>query len=209
MRTGRQPALTTMASLPADEVGDAELVRRAQRHATEFGPLYLRYRDRVLRYCLYRLGDLAEAEDATSTVFIHALHGITSVHDDDSSFRPWLFRIAHNEVVDRYKRRAFRPEPASCRVIVPSRGTRLRGRYRPEAPGTDCPTPRLAVTAGGTAPLWREALSSSAVVDSSPGQAIRCPTTRQCGFGTVLFRPQVFQLRLERGAAHAAHRRPA
>jgi RNA polymerase sigma-70 factor, ECF subfamily len=112
MRTGRQPALTTMASLPADEVGDAELVRRAQRHATEFGPLYLRYRDRVLRYCLYRLGDLAEAEDATSTVFVHALHGITSVHDDDSSFRPWLFRIAHNEVVDRYKRRALRPETA-------------------------------------------------------------------------------------------------
>jgi RNA polymerase sigma-70 factor, ECF subfamily len=101
-----------MASLPADEVGDAELVRRAQRHATEFGPLYLRYRDRVLRYCLYRLGELAEAEDATSTVFVHALHGITSVHDDDSSFRPWLFRIAHNEVVDRYKRRALRPETA-------------------------------------------------------------------------------------------------
>jgi RNA polymerase sigma-70 factor, ECF subfamily len=112
MRTGRQPALTTMASLPADEVGDAELVRRAQRHATEFGPLYLRYRDRVLRYCLYRLGDLAEAEDATSTVFVNALRGITSVHDDDASFRPWLFRIAHNEVVDRYKRRALRPETA-------------------------------------------------------------------------------------------------
>jgi RNA polymerase sigma-70 factor, ECF subfamily len=112
MRTGRQPALTTMASLPADEVGDAELVRRAQRHATEFGPLYLRYRDRVLRYCLYRLGELAEAEDASSTVFVHALHGITSVHDDDSSFHPWLFRIAHNEVVDRYKWRALRPETA-------------------------------------------------------------------------------------------------
>jgi RNA polymerase sigma-70 factor, ECF subfamily len=112
MRTGRQPALTTIASLPADEVGDAELVRRAQRHATEFGPLYLRYRDRVLRYCLYRLGELAEAEDASSTVFVHALHGITSVHDDDSSFHPWLFRIAHNEVVDRYKWRALRPETA-------------------------------------------------------------------------------------------------
>jgi RNA polymerase sigma-70 factor, ECF subfamily len=112
MRTGRQPALTTMASLPADEVGDAELVRRAQRHATEFGPLYLRYRDRVLRCCLYRLGELAEAEDASSTVFVHALHGITSVHDDDSSFHPWLFRIAHNEVVDRYKWRALRPETA-------------------------------------------------------------------------------------------------
>jgi RNA polymerase sigma-70 factor (ECF subfamily) len=112
MRTGWQPALTINAPSPTDEVGDAELVRRAQRHASEFGPLYLRYRDRVLRYCLYRLGDLAEAEDATSAVFVKALHGITSVHDDDTSFRPWLFRIAHNEVVDRYKRRALRPETA-------------------------------------------------------------------------------------------------
>jgi len=112
MRTDRQPALTTMALLPADEVGDAELVRRAQRHAVAFGPLYLRYRERVLRYCLYRLGDLSEAEDAASAVFVKALHGIRSVHDDDSSFRPWLFRIAHNEVVDRYKRRSLRPETA-------------------------------------------------------------------------------------------------
>jgi RNA polymerase sigma-70 factor (ECF subfamily) len=110
MRTDRHPALTTMAPLPADEVGDAELVRRAQRHAAEFGPLYLRYRDRVFRYCLYRLGDLSEAEDATSAVFVKALRGITSVHDNATSFRPWLFRIAHNEIVDRYKRGARRWE---------------------------------------------------------------------------------------------------
>src|SRR5215213_6937627 len=97
MQTDRQPALTTMVPLPADEVGDAALVRRAQQHAAEFGPLYLRYRDRVLRYCLYRLGDLTEAEDATSAVFVNALHGIVSGQVDDASFRPWLFRIAHNE----------------------------------------------------------------------------------------------------------------
>ena len=111
MRTDRQSAVMTAAPLP-DEVGDAELVRRAQRHAAAFGPLYLRYRDRVLKYCLYRLGDLPEAEDAASTVFVNALRGITNVHDDDTAFRPWLFRIAHNEVVDRYKRRALRPEIA-------------------------------------------------------------------------------------------------
>jgi RNA polymerase sigma-70 factor (ECF subfamily) len=109
MRTERQPELTTMAPLPAGDVGDAALVRWAQQDAAGFGPLYLRYRDRVLRYCLSRLGDLPEAEDATSAIFVNALRGITSVHDD-MSFRPWLFRIAHNEVVDRYKRRALRPE---------------------------------------------------------------------------------------------------
>ncbi len=103
--------LTTIVPVPG-AVGDGELVRQTRQHAAAFGPLYLRYRDRVLRYCLYRLGDLDEAEDAASAVFVNALRGITSVHDDDASFRPWLFRIAHNEVVDRYKRRSLRPETA-------------------------------------------------------------------------------------------------
>jgi RNA polymerase sigma-70 factor, ECF subfamily len=111
MRTDRQPTVTIVAPVPADEAADAELVRRAQQHANAFGPLYLRYRDRVLRYCVYRLGDLAEAEDATSAVFVNALRGIMSVQDE-MAFRPWLFRIAHNEVVDRYKRRALRPHTA-------------------------------------------------------------------------------------------------
>lgn len=111
MPTDQQPALMIMTPVPADEVGDAELVRRTRQHAAAFGPLYLRYRDRVLRYCLAHLGDLAEAEDATSAVFVNALRGITSVHDD-MAFRPWLFRIAHNEVVDRYKRRATRLDTA-------------------------------------------------------------------------------------------------
>ena len=109
IRTGQQLTVTAITSSTTDQMSDGELVRRAQRHASEFGPLYLRYRDRVLRYCLYRLGDLAEAEDATSTVFVNALRGISAVHDD-TSFRPWLFRIAHNEVADRHKRRARRAE---------------------------------------------------------------------------------------------------
>jgi len=99
----------TIATRTYDEVDDAELVRRAQFDAADFGPLYLRYRDRVLRYCFYRLGDQAEAEDAASAVFVKAIGGLRGYHDD-GSFRPWLFRIAHNEVVDCHKRRFRHPE---------------------------------------------------------------------------------------------------
>jgi RNA polymerase sigma-70 factor (ECF subfamily) len=110
MATDRRPASTTSVPSPADGAGDGELVRRARRCPAEFGPLYLRYRDRVLRYCLYRLGDLAEAEDAASAVFVKALRGLGGVDADGASFRPWLFRIAHNEVADRHRRRARRAE---------------------------------------------------------------------------------------------------
>ena len=46
----------TIATQTYDEVDDSELVRRAKFDAADFAPLYLRYRDRVLRYCFYRWG---------------------------------------------------------------------------------------------------------------------------------------------------------
>lgn len=62
----------TIATQTYDDLNDSELVRRAQFDSADFAPLYLRYRDRVLRYCFYRLGDRAEAEDAASAVFVKA-----------------------------------------------------------------------------------------------------------------------------------------
>jgi RNA polymerase sigma-70 factor (ECF subfamily) len=108
MRLGTRlaPNITTP---PASVTGDGELVRRAQEHPAEFAPLYLRYRDRVITYCRYRLGDDADAEDAASAIFIHALHGLRTFHDGGDSFRSWLFRIAHNEVVDRHRQQSRHP----------------------------------------------------------------------------------------------------
>jgi len=99
-------------SRPVEDEGDddAELVRQAHRRPAAFEPLYLRYRDRVLSYCAFRLTDTAEAEDAASAVFLKALHALPDFRDRDGSFRSWLFRIAHNEVADRYRQRARRPE---------------------------------------------------------------------------------------------------
>jgi RNA polymerase sigma-70 factor (ECF subfamily) len=85
-------------------------VLAAQRSARAFEPLYLRYRDRVINYCYYRLGDREEAEDAASAVFVKALDHLAAFRDQDDSFRSWLFRLAHNEVVDRHRRRTRHPE---------------------------------------------------------------------------------------------------
>lgn len=81
---------------------DAE-IRAAQRDALSFTPLYERYADAVFGYCLRRLGDVDIAADTTSDVFMRALDNIGRYHG--SSFRSWLFAIARNAVIDRYRNR--------------------------------------------------------------------------------------------------------
>jgi RNA polymerase sigma-70 factor (ECF subfamily) len=82
---------------------EAVAVERARRDPREFTPLYEHYLAPVYRYCYRRLGNREAAEDATSQIFIKALSSIGSF--DGRSFRAWLFTIAHNVVIDTYRKR--------------------------------------------------------------------------------------------------------
>jgi RNA polymerase sigma-70 factor (ECF subfamily) len=106
-----QRAEIRVASLEATREGqdadaDAALVAAAQRDPAAFAPLYLRYADAVHRYCARRLDDPEAAADATAAVFVRALAALPRY--GERSFRAWLFRIAHNEVIDDYRRSARR-----------------------------------------------------------------------------------------------------
>ena len=94
----------------ANDVGDVLLVARAKRDPDAFGLLYARYHDRLVRYCFYRLGEWADAEDAANEAFAKAFVRLAGFDDRGDAFSPWLFRIAHNEVIDRHRRRAVRAE---------------------------------------------------------------------------------------------------
>jgi RNA polymerase sigma-70 factor, ECF subfamily len=85
---------------------EAALVERAiRRDADAFGALYDRYFDRIYRYARLRVGNAADAEDVTATVFLSAWRAIDRFSPKhDASFAGWLFRLAHNAVVDRYRR---------------------------------------------------------------------------------------------------------
>jgi RNA polymerase sigma-70 factor (ECF subfamily) len=84
---------------------DAELVARAKRDPAVFADLYLRYVDRVYRYCYRRLGGPDAAADATSQVFAKALAALPSCRDE--TFRAWLYAIAHNVLVDSHRGRSL------------------------------------------------------------------------------------------------------
>lgn len=64
--------------------------------------LYLDYVAMVYGY-LRALG-LAEAEDATSEVFVGMLRGLGSFNGDEPDFRRWLMTIAHRRMIDQRRR---------------------------------------------------------------------------------------------------------
>ncbi len=82
------------------------LVQRAIRHDREaFAQLYDRFVDRIFRYIYYKVGARAEAEDLTAQVFMKAWEAIGHYQWMDRPFAAWLYRIAHNIVVDYFRTR--------------------------------------------------------------------------------------------------------
>ncbi len=69
-----------------------------------FTQLYDGYFDKIYRYIYFRVKNQPEAEDLTQEVFIKALRGISSYKSGKAPFASWLFRIAHNQVIDHIRK---------------------------------------------------------------------------------------------------------
>lgn len=91
-----------------------------------FGPLYLRYVDRIYSYLCTRTGSARadEAADLTQQVFVRALDALPRYQPHEGvSVAAWLFRIARNAATD-WQRRQGRTVPWE---VVPE-------ELRPSAP---------------------------------------------------------------------------
>lgn len=60
---------------------------------------------RVFNYAYLRTGNVADAQDVASNVFIEAVKGIGRFSYRGKPVAAWLLRIAHNETVDLLKQR--------------------------------------------------------------------------------------------------------
>jgi RNA polymerase sigma-70 factor (ECF subfamily) len=84
---------------------ERNLVQLAQEGNTEaFAELYEAYFNKIYRYIALKLGQRMEAEDITQKVFLKALDSISSYKWRNIPFSAWLFRIAHNLVIDHYRK---------------------------------------------------------------------------------------------------------
>ena len=88
---------------------EENLVRRAKERDREaFAQLYEEYFDKIFRYVALKIGDRMEAEDITQQVFLNAIRAISSFKLKGIPFSAWLFRIAHNQVVDYLRKKTRR-----------------------------------------------------------------------------------------------------
>lgn len=85
------------------EESDSELIARAKEDPGAFGLLYERYVDRIYNYIYYRTGNHQDAEDLTARTFYRALKKISRYDDRGAPFSAYLYRIAHNIVVNWYR----------------------------------------------------------------------------------------------------------
>jgi RNA polymerase sigma-70 factor (ECF subfamily) len=95
-----------MTAIPDDErAAEARLVARARSDPEAFACLYDRHVTGVYRYVYRRTGSHEDAEDITARTFHRALERLDGYEDRGLPFGAWLYRIAHNAVVDHYRGR--------------------------------------------------------------------------------------------------------
>jgi RNA polymerase sigma-70 factor (ECF subfamily) len=83
---------------------EEKLAQRAQqRDPGAFGQLYDENFYKIYRYIAFKVADRAEAEDLVQQVFLKAWESIESYKWKGLPFSAWLFRIAHNQLVDHLR----------------------------------------------------------------------------------------------------------
>lgn len=89
-----------------------ENVRTTSKEVSEpkldLAALFQQYYSRIYNYLRYRVSSVEDAEDLMGTVFEQAYAHRVQFDPGRGAFSTWLFRIAHNELVSYYRKKASR-----------------------------------------------------------------------------------------------------
>jgi RNA polymerase sigma-70 factor (ECF subfamily) len=77
----------------------------AEGDAAAFGGLFDRFQPEIVRYFAIRVRDAELAADLAQQVFLKAWQAIPRYQDRGAPFSAWLYRMAHNQLVDYYRTR--------------------------------------------------------------------------------------------------------
>lgn len=70
-----------------------------------FEVLVMRHKDKIHRYIYLKVKDQLLAEDIFQETFIKVIHTIKlGSYNEDGKFLPWVMRIAHNLVIDHFRK---------------------------------------------------------------------------------------------------------
>lgn len=88
------------------EYSEADLIKRTTNgDAQAFAQLYDAYVQKLYRYVYFRTHHKETAEDLTSLIFLKAFEEMKSFNAAKGNFSAWIYRIAHNAVIDHYRAR--------------------------------------------------------------------------------------------------------
>ncbi len=91
------------------EEADALLERAKTGDSEALSVLYDEHAPLIYSYVYRRVHNKHVAEDLTSEVFVRVLRAIQARRLWRTSFRAWLYRIAHNLVIDHYRKQPAVP----------------------------------------------------------------------------------------------------
>ena len=85
------------------------VVQAVNGNTDAFGDLYIIFVEKIYRYVFYHIKSKTAAEDITEEVFLKAWRAISSCRGKENTFSPWLYRIAHNQLVDEIRKEQRQP----------------------------------------------------------------------------------------------------
>ncbi|MCE9586358.1 sigma-70 family RNA polymerase sigma factor [Candidatus Uhrbacteria bacterium] len=111
---------------------DHRSVLLAQQDMHQYASLFERYYGTIVGYLRRRLADAAEAEDLAQDVFIKAMNGLSRYQVRNASYKTYLLRIAHNELLNRYRRITSEMKNAE-RMDIPPAGSMIESMENRDA----------------------------------------------------------------------------
>ena len=119
----------------ASDEGSTIMLRIKGGDERAFGELVERYQEEMLNYFFRLSGDRYSAEDMTQELFLRVFR-FRDRYEPRASFRSFMYSLARNLWIDRYRKARIRPRTASLDT-----GWGRRGEGRMEFSDTRTPTP--------------------------------------------------------------------
>lgn len=86
----------------------AQLQRARSFDRQELAAIYDEYQQPIYRYIYRQVGDVEVARDLTSDVFQRFLQALQKNQGPEEQLKAWLYRVAHNNVIDYYRQQQHR-----------------------------------------------------------------------------------------------------
>lgn len=97
------------------------IIQAAKQNPERFAPLYDKYYKKIFNYVYQRMDSKDTAFDITGQVFLKALTNLNRYEYKGVPFASWLYRIAHNEVMQLFRsqkdKRAINADIGDLRYI--------------------------------------------------------------------------------------------